>query len=49
MVTGGRVDRGRTVGLSWVARGGEVTNPGGGADAAEAAERPVLKPGGVDF
>lgn len=38
MVRRGRVDRGRTVGLSWAAREGKFTATGGN-DAAEAVER----------
>lgn len=38
MVRRGRVDGGRTVGLSWAAREGRLTAPGGN-DAAEAVER----------
>lgn len=39
MVRRGRVDRGRTVRLSWAAGEGKVTAPGGDA-AADAVERP---------
>lgn len=38
MVRRGRVDRGRTEGLSWGASEGKFTPPGGD-DAAEAVER----------
>lgn len=43
MVRRGRVDRGRTVGLSRAAREGKFTAPG----AAEAVERPESAAGGV--
>lgn len=46
MVRRGRVDRGRTVGLSWAAKEGRFTAPGGN-DAAEAVERPESAAGGV--
>lgn len=46
MVRRGRVDRGRTVGLSWAAREGKFT-PSGGDDAAEAVERLESTAGGV--
>lgn len=46
MVRRGRVDRGRTVGLSWAAREGKLMPPGGD-DAVEAVERPESTAEGV--
>lgn len=46
MVRRGRVDRGRTVGLSWAAREGKFTATGGN-DAVEAVERRESAAGGV--
>lgn len=46
MVRRGRVDRGRTVGLSWAVVEGTLT-PSGGGDAAEAVERLGSTAGGV--
>lgn len=46
VVRRGRVDRGRTVGLSWAAGEGGLAAPGSN-DAAEAAERPELAARGV--
>lgn len=48
MVKRGRVDRGRTVGLSWAAREGKFKLPGADG-AAEAVERPNSTAGGVYF
>lgn len=46
MVRRGRVDRGRTVGLSWATREGKFIALAGKA-AAEAVERPESAAGGV--
>lgn len=46
MVRRGRVDRGRTVRLSWAA-GEDKFNTPGGEDAAEAVERPESAAGEV--